>query len=70
MITVDLYLGLMKYGEEKMIAARIPIEVMMRSGALHLYRKNRRLVELKSLFWLFPFKKLVMSDLSPKRGQK
>jgi len=70
MMTVDLYFGLMKYGDENMIAARIPNEVMMISGNLHLCKKNSRLVELKSLLWLFPLKKLVMSDLSLKSRQK
>jgi hypothetical protein len=60
MITVDLYLGFMKNGEEKIMDARIPMEVMMISGNLHLYRKNNKLAELNSFSLLFPLKKLVM----------
>jgi hypothetical protein len=48
MITIDLYLGVMKKGEEKMTDATMASEVMMIRGYLHLYKKNNKLAELYS----------------------
>jgi len=70
MITDDLYLGLIKMGDEKTIAAIMDTDVIIISGSLHLYNRCSRLTELSSLFKDSWFNGSAMFCLLPERGQK
>jgi hypothetical protein len=48
-ITVDLYLGVIKKEEEKSIEATIATQIIISNIFLHLIRKKMKFVELKSL---------------------
>jgi hypothetical protein len=49
-ITVDLYLGVMKKGAEKMTDTTIAIAEIITNGFLQAIRNRKKLVESKSLY--------------------
>jgi hypothetical protein len=69
MITEDLYLGLMKKGDEKITDAAIAIAVIIASGILHLISRCNRLIELRSFLMGSWFNWSFMFSFLPKRGQ-